>query len=621
MKKNPLPEYVSNITYEAYSSSRPAKVDMETDTIGSYHNNNASELSTVLTICLAISLLVAISLAFTIIIRQNTKRVKAPVWFPPPASGASENKSNYDYGEYESIKPQQVKKVSSVNKAFDDFSNIFFPNKGNNNLQESPSSDSSNSLDYDRKPIKMRKLDMQSKPVMIYNNRPESPECYPSPPESLPGDHGNLQQNPINLKGGSYCITPLMVFIMGRSKLQHSQKMQNQSHQFKSINDGDMIETFVNSGADLNAQNLDGETALHLAVRCGLYNICEQLIAHGAELNSFDNYGRNVLHTACGSNQQQIVRLVLEHCTQQLNMSSNLVLDDKYDIIDAKSNDDLGDTPLIIASRLNFNNIISLLVDYNVSVNATDNEGRSALHWCAKVNNVQGAYLLIQAGANVNMQDNDDKTPLSSALNELNTRECAELLIKCDAFVCPEDEQKYNKMKQISGEIGASTQAISDELIAKLKQDNLNTTNFLMQKKPIVDKTVTITNKQAKSTKRKLSDTFTVDTPQQQSVKIKAEPCVGGYTPLTPSPPLSYSSYYQQQQQLMHQLPQQQQQMFSYPVQQGYEISYKNYEGSNNNAHFGGYPEATDSRSYQQIYQQQSNYSSGYYGETYAAYF
>ena len=163
-------------------------------------------------------------------------------------------------------------------------------------------------------------------------------------------------QNPINLRGGSFCITPLMVFIMGRSKLQHAQKTQNLAH-FKALNEADVIETFVNAGADLNAQNLEGETALHLAVRCGLLTICEQLIQRGAELNSFDNYGRNVLHTACGSNQLAIVKLILEHCSQQLNVSSNLVLDDKYDIIDARSNDELGDTPLIIASRLNFNQV------------------------------------------------------------------------------------------------------------------------------------------------------------------------------------------------------------------------------------------------------------------------
>ena len=87
MKKNPLPEYVSNITYEAYSSSKPSSAHTD-DTVGSSRAPTESQLTTVLAICLAISLLFAISMAFTVLIRQSARRVKAPVWFPPPASGA-----------------------------------------------------------------------------------------------------------------------------------------------------------------------------------------------------------------------------------------------------------------------------------------------------------------------------------------------------------------------------------------------------------------------------------------------------------------------------------------------------------------------------------------------------
>lgn len=595
---NLLPEYVSNITYEAYTSGHEIKDTSETERPG-VHTRSDSNLTTVLIACLAISLLVAISLAFTVLIRQNAKKVKAPVWFPPPAPG-NEN------CDYETIKP-----AKKSTKAFDDFSNYFFPDK--QGLQESPNSDSNS---FDSK-VKMRKIDMQSNPVMIYNNTPDSPECYPSPPESLPGDHA-LSQNPINLKGGSYSITPLMVFIMGRSKMQNSQNASSQSLKCD-VNDSVVVETFINSGADLNSQNLDGETALHLAVRCGLYNICEHLIQHGAELNVSDNYGRNVLHTACGSNQYDIVKLILEYCSQQLNLSTNLVLDEKYDIIDSKTNDELGDTPLTIVSRLNFNEIISLLIEYNVSVNATDNEGRSALHWCSKVNNVNGAYLLIQAGANVNMQDNDEKTPLNSALNELNTRECADLLIKCEAFVCPEDEMKYNKMKQIAATVGLTNNSavISNDMIAKLKQDNLNTTNYLTSKKSNMDKNLVKSKPVhvSSSTKRKLSDTFTSNENSRRSdeafQQVKRVPAtnnsgLNAYTPLTPSPPLPQSkyNYYQHQQQFNYSMP---------ALYQNHKYEPFRYENGESNL---GY--SSDTRNYNNGFQQQG-YS--YYSEGYAAYF
>lgn len=279
-----------------------------------------------------------------------------------------------------------------------------------------------------------------------------------------------------------------------------------------------------------------------------------------------------------------------------MQLAQSTCLDDRYDLVDSKTSDDLGDTPLIIAARLNHNQMISLLLEYSAAVNAADHEGRSALHWCGKVNNSAGAALLIQAGANVNMQDHDEKTPLSAALNELNTREVADLLVKCDAFVAPEDEVKYRKMASIGEALGHRTPGLSNELVAKIKQDNLNTAHDLVSKKTIEKRQkVNVTG-----TKRKLSDTFSNEqsiVPQQLPAK-RVPINKGGittynhnkdqYTPLTPSPPLSVN-YFQ------------------------------GYVG-------GGYPQQPVvnhgfSTDYPQVYQSQQSQYSSYYTEGYAAYF
>ena len=576
-----LPNYVSNISYEAYSTNRRVDQGLTDPRVHPVE----STLTTVLVICLAISLLIGISLAFTVLIRQNAKKVKAPVWFPPPAPS-----SGHDAGDrvYETIKQQQEQKHnkgnnnwSNLGKAFDEFSSFVFDGGKKKQFERSSSSPSSDSTiselyEYDSKPAnKMRKVETPiystapqsfSKPINIRRGEVgDSPECYPSPPESLPDHHTAASMGQANLKGGAYCITPLMVFIMGRSKLKHAQQQRfGQQPPALDFNEVDVVETFANSGADLNAQNLDGETALHLAVRFGLIDICERLLRHGADLSSYDNYGRNVLHTACGSNQYEICKLLLDHCGRQLSQQ----MDDKFDLVDSKSNDELGDTPLIIASRLNYNRLIQLLIEFNVSVNATDNEGRSALHWCAKVNNVQGACILIQAGANVNMQDNDERTPLTAALNELNTKEICDVLIKCDAFVSTEDEAKYNRMKTVLQSIGQTTgKSLADnfELITKLKQDNMSVVNFCSKKTSTNEamKTSGKLQTQTTATKRKLSETFNCEpatnvrdvknnlkksamsgkqaqideSPQQKSKRLPA------YTPLTPSPPLPVSTY------------------------------------------------------------------------------
>jgi ankyrin repeat protein len=231
---------------------------------------------------------------------------------------------------------------------------------------------------------------------------------YPSPPESLPEFYSNIK--------GPQGLTPIMCVIMNHKTTSLSNML-------------DLIDTLVSKGADLNMINTsNGETALHLAIRNGLYEVAEKLINYGADITIFDKQGRNVLHTAVGSNQYGIIKLLF------------LKFGDKIDI-DTKTNDNLGESALISASRNSFNEIIKLLISFNVTINATDNNGQSALHWCAKVNNCQGAILLLENGANINLQDENEKTPLSVAIDELNTNEIIQLLVKYQAFVSSEDEK------------------------------------------------------------------------------------------------------------------------------------------------------------------------------------
>jgi len=547
IKKTQLPNYVSNISYEAagIKQQQPSNINSQTTT------SNTITISTTVFAFLGILLLIGISLSLTVLIKQqNLKRIKAPIWYPPSvATSATTNEEQI----YEKVK--SVPKWS-INKAFDDFTHLFTSPSSSSSSSSSSSDTSTNDL-ISNPPVKIRKLDLNTTTNLDY---------YPSPPESLPETTQTNILNPINFKGGFHAITPLMVYIMGRSKM--STKTQYNS------NDLSIITTFCTNGADLNAKNLDGETALHLASRCGLIEIVKSLLLNGADPSLFDNYGRNVLHTGVSSNEYEIVKLILNHCvvsfqTNEDNNDNNNNDENKYDLIDAKTNDDLGDTPLIIASRLNLNKIVKLLIDFNASVNATDNDGRSALHWCSKCNNVTGACILIQSGANVNMQDNDEKTPLSSALSELSSKLMADLLIKFDAFVSQDDELKYNKMKYILDNnslifktnsndlIINNVDAIKHDLINKIKNEpnifntnnnttssnkskttNINNNNNTLQRNNSM-KTITST-----STKRKLSDTLnnqsenkkhtsnkTLNKQQQQQQDSTI------YTPLTPSPP------------------------------------------------------------------------------------
>ena len=433
-----LPNYVSNITYEANemkssgSSIQPP--------LSSTPNN-----SPLIIICVVVTILVIIIFLLGMIVRQQQIRqrlIKAPIWFPPfSGSDKLDINTNHHHQHSQQQNGGHTPHTQASSWSFQTSMKNFFKI---NNHPDSPQSDENGS----EKPLKMRRVENNnnilintissrdsSTPIFQGNSTNSSSNCtttseylsssltppstvalmggcvdlyYPSPPESLPDFYSNIK--------GPQGLTPIMCVIMNHKTTSLSNML-------------DLIDTLNSKGADLNMiSTSNGETALHLAIRNGLYEVAEKLINYGADITIFDKQGRNVLHTAVGSNQYSIIKLLF------------LKFGDKIDI-DAKTNDNLGESALISASRNSFNEIIKLLISYNVTINSTDNNGQSALHWCAKVNNCQGAILLLENGANINLQDENEKTPLSVAIDELNTNEIIQLLIKYQAFVSSEDEK------------------------------------------------------------------------------------------------------------------------------------------------------------------------------------
>ena len=71
--------------------------------------------------------------------------------------------------------------------------------------------------------------------------------------------------------------------------------------------------------------------------------------------------------------------------------------------VNARMND--GTTPLILAARLAIEGMVEDLINADADVNATDDYGKTALHWACAVNNVEATIILLQHGANRDAQD------------------------------------------------------------------------------------------------------------------------------------------------------------------------------------------------------------------------
>jgi ankyrin repeat protein len=549
-------KYISNVSYEAYADS--LRRGQPTPTIGSDEWDESSKrrqpifgnLTTFLVTCL-ILLLVGIILALAVLIRQNAKKlksafIKTPIWYPPMSG---ENYNDYASSQIKAM-PMSMSLVkgedsppSFVSAILNDYAEnsasshrtITCSSSANSSTSASPasnlpqqvqvaiSSDQSGSARVNNIVVGAVTASVQPQ----QQHPPLTPEFYPSPPESLPDSAcqqlNNYQQQyianktgnsllyPVNYKAASCGITPLMMFITGRRQLNYdlSSKgeaviaMMPRAHSVP-LNKPtvvEMVNAFVHNGADMNAQNVDGETALHLAVKHNQYDIVECLLKCGADLIICDKYGRNVIHAAAYCNQYEIMALLLNYCSSMINSTNNIVAPlsssaatqpvdlsspassdcpslassisssvshanklnvnananiseqdlvlKRYDLIDSKTENSYEETSLIIAARYKRNNILKLLIDFKASLNLVDNEGKTALHHAASVNNKLAVELLLSAGANVNMQDHAECTPLTLALNELYTLEVCDMLIRHRANVSDDDVMKYNKKKTI----------------------------------------------------------------------------------------------------------------------------------------------------------------------------
>jgi hypothetical protein len=125
------------------------------------------------------------------------------------------------------------------------------------------------------------------------------------------------------------------------------------------------IKNLIGSGADVNAQNQNGNTALHLAVYNNNEETAKSLIEFGADVNAQNQNGNTALHLAVYNNNKET----------------------------AKS-----------------------LIEFGADVNAQNQNGDTALHLAVYNNNEETAKALISDKANTSIENKFGQNPLNYAL-------------------------------------------------------------------------------------------------------------------------------------------------------------------------------------------------------------
>jgi len=191
----------------------------------------------------------------------------------------------------------------------------------------------------------------------------------------------------------------------------------------------------VAHGADINGIDPTLGTPLMLSVREGAdFNLTRWLVDQGADVSVVTPTGTAV-HNACEYGDLSILDFLLKHGGDKL----------------LQTGDSRKFTPLTVAAHKARNDVIKFLVqEWNVDVNYTTDV--NPLFMAIQNDNIETSKLLIELGANVNIEQEEMKCfPLHLASSN-NFLDIVDLLIENGATVDCQDPRGYTPLFMASSE-------------------------------------------------------------------------------------------------------------------------------------------------------------------------
>ena len=225
----------------------------------------------------------------------------------------------------------------------------------------------------------------------------------------------------------------------------------------------ELVRLLIQEGADVNAQDEDGESPLHSAMARGdNYNVARTLIENGADLSSKAVDGKTPFHTIFNNTIGQVLMRDdwlenMQPDSEAMSISHYLAWSSKstpeifqrglsYDDVDIFSADAYGRTCLHLAASRGNLGVLSYLVrqvsSSSGNVEQRDSQGRTPIHYAAESSRGAAVIdMLVGRGCNIHTTDNTGRTALHWAARWHNVTTVKKLiaivgwrkLLVCDA--------------------------------------------------------------------------------------------------------------------------------------------------------------------------------------------
>lgn len=191
-----------------------------------------------------------------------------------------------------------------------------------------------------------------------------------------------------------------------RTSPQHDTRVADAAEQ----HDAAAVRALLSAGADVNAQQVDGMSALHWAVYHDDAKLTQELIQAGANVKAVNRYGWPPLSLACMNGNAKIVEELLDAGADPQTALPG------------------GETALMTAARTGRLGAVQALLARGADVNAREHHNQTAMMWAAAEGNLEVVDALLAAGADFRTPLDSGFTPLFFAVREGRTETALRLL-------------------------------------------------------------------------------------------------------------------------------------------------------------------------------------------------